>query len=63
MVNAFNLAELKNICFDIDIRYEDLPDHDILSRLASEMVAYVIRVQRLPALIEQCRAKRPQLAW
>jgi hypothetical protein len=59
MVQAFNLAELKNICFDLGIRYEDLPDHEILSRLAKEMAAYAARLGRLQELIQLCRRLRP----
>jgi hypothetical protein len=59
IVNLFNLEELKDICFDLGINWENLPDHDRLASFARELLSYAIRASRLPDLLASFQAERP----
>jgi hypothetical protein len=63
LTDFFSLSELKNICFDLEIDYENLPEHDQKSGFVRELLAYAGRIGRLHELIQLCREERPQLAW
>ena len=63
MIDAFSLSELKDICFDLEIRHENLPDHDHLSGFVRELLAYAGRIGRMNELVRMCRAERPRLEW
>lgn len=63
LTDYFSLSELKNICFDLDIDYENLPEHDHKSGFVRELLAFAGRIGRLQELIQVCREERPQLAW
>jgi hypothetical protein len=58
----FSKEELRNLCFDLAINPELLPDTTIYS-MARELVAYCERNERLSDLIGRCRALRPQATW
>ena len=63
MIDAFSLSELKDICFDMEIDYENLPDHGYLSGFVRELLAYARRIGRLNELIRVCQSERPHMAW
>jgi hypothetical protein len=62
LVRHFNKSELKALCFDLGVAHDDLPG-DTRSELAQALVAYCHRQERLPDLLQQCRTKRPHVAW
>lgn len=63
MIKAFDLADLKKICFFLGINHEELPDHGHLGGLVRELIARVENHGRLPELIQLCRDERPHLNW
>jgi hypothetical protein len=63
MTTAFNLEELRNICFDLEIEYENLSNHTQRDAFVRELIAYTQRVGRLAELVEVLRAERPHLEW
>ena len=63
MIKGFSISELKDICFDMEIDYEELPDHGHLKGFVRELLAFAKRIGRLIELIEVCRSERPHLDW
>ena len=59
IVDHFNLEELKDLCFDLNISYDNLPG-DNLSSKARELVNLCNRHGRLPLLVNQCQRLRPK---
>jgi hypothetical protein len=62
IVNSFNLDEIRSICLDIAINYEELTGETLSARTGS-LVAYCQRRQLLTALISRCAELRPRVAW
>ena len=58
LVTYFNDSELRDLCFDLGIEYENLGG-DNKSAKARELVAYCQRHDRLPDLETACRRLRP----
>lgn len=63
LTEFFSLSELKNICFFMEIDYENLPEHDQKSGFVRELLAFAGRIGRLHELIQMCQQERPQLVW
>lgn len=63
IINSFNLSELKDICFDLEINYESLPGHDHLNGFVRELLAFTNRTGRLNELIEVLATERDNLEW
>ncbi len=63
LINSFKIEELEQLCFELDIKYQNLPNRDILSSLAREIIGYLDRRQRLSDLIEYCQRERPHVDW
>ncbi len=59
---SFNKSELRNLCFDLDVLYENLPG-DTIDDKARELVDYCNRHDLLPKLVELCRELRPHTSW
>ena len=62
LVTTFNVSELRTLCFDLGVDYEDIPGA-AKEEMARELVAYFERNGRIPDLIQYCRSKRPHVAW
>jgi hypothetical protein len=58
----FNLDEIRSLCFDLDINYENLSG-DTLDRKAQELVAHCNRRGRLQVLVNRCSELRPATDW
>ena len=58
---SFNKEELFNLCFDLSIQYEDLPD--TLDGMARELVARCERHGQLADLVAACQRLRPTIPW
>ncbi|WP_420644587.1 hypothetical protein [Candidatus Leptofilum sp.] len=62
LVESFNIAELKSLCFDLDIDWEDLQGVTKTEK-SRELVTYCWRRKQSYKLIEKCRDLRPNLIW
>ena len=58
--DGYNDSELRDLCFELDIDYEDLPG-DSQSAKARELVLYARRHGLLAQLVEKVMRERPQL--
>ncbi len=63
MIDAFSLSEIKDLCFDLDIDYENLPDHSHKPGLARELVGYLGRNGRLDEFVGIVQEERPEYEW
>jgi hypothetical protein len=63
MIEAFSLEELKDICFDLEIEYENLPGHNQKNAFVRELIGYTQRIGRLHELVQVLQAERPHLEW
>lgn len=62
IIEHFNEGELKTLCFNLGIDFDALPG-DGKAAKARELIAFVIRRDRQPELIEALKRERPQLDW
>jgi hypothetical protein len=60
IVEYFSLEELKTMCFDLGVN-DDMFGGAGINNLARELVKYMHRENRLDALIDYCREKRPNV--
>jgi hypothetical protein len=58
----FDDNELRDLCFDLDIQYENLPGDNKLGKVR-ELLQYVTRHQKLPDLMETLKRLRSELPW
>lgn len=58
----FNEGEVKELCFELGIKYEDLEGETRRGK-NRELVDYYARRQKLEELHDACRKARPQLNW
>ncbi|MCA9874166.1 MAG: NACHT domain-containing protein, partial [Anaerolineales bacterium] len=58
----FNDAELRQLCFDLTVEYENLPGDTRLAK-AQALVQHCLRHNRLPELADRCRELRPTTTW
>jgi len=61
LVQHFNREELRTLCFDLGVQYEDLPDS--LEGMARDLVAHCERDVTIPKLLSLCRKRRPNVTW
>jgi hypothetical protein len=62
LVDSFSEEELRTLCFDMGLDYEDLPAQGKAGK-AREIVAHFERINNVPSLVEQCRRLRPNRPW
>ena len=60
LLNKFNQEELKELCFHLDIPYDDLSGGNRRAK-ARELVEYLERVNRIQDLVDLIRELRPQI--
>jgi tetratricopeptide (TPR) repeat protein len=58
----FNQEDLKTLCFELGVDYEDLPPTGKINQ-ARELVLYLARRDRLLACLELLKKSRPDLPW
>lgn len=58
----FSLVEIKSLCFDIDINYDELSG-DTLKLKIQELIFYCYRHDKIMELISTCESLRPQVNW
>ena len=61
-VDTFNLTELKNLCFDLDVRYERLAGNNLDDKVRN-LLEYCRRYKRLDDLLTECRRVKPDIGW
>jgi hypothetical protein len=62
LVERFSESELRALCFDLGIDFDDLASEG-KSGKARELIAYLDRRGRLPELISFVRQQRPDVPW
>lgn len=62
MVRYFNKEELEDLCFDLGIDKDNLPNAT-KQELAKETILYCERHDKLDRLLEICRKQRPHAEW
>ncbi|RMG95804.1 MAG: hypothetical protein D6706_11345 [Chloroflexi bacterium] len=60
--SLFTLEELETLCFNLDIKYENIPG-ETLARKARELVNYFQRRHRLNVLLQALYDERPNYDW
>ena len=63
MFRSFNLEELRGLCFDLSIDYENLSGNTIKDPLIRELIRYCIRTSKLKTLVSVCIDLRPEEDW
>lgn len=58
----FDTNELRQLCFDLAIEYENLPGETRAIK-AQALIAHCLRHQHLPELLQQCTQLRPKTSW
>lgn len=62
MIRHFSEEDLRTLCFELDVDYENLSGDTKLGK-ARELILEMERQGRLSELIERCRQVRPNLVW
>lgn len=62
VLQYFNTSELQDICFQLDVDFEELEGSG-KSNKARELITHMRRRNRLPDLVEVGKQLRPQLEW
>lgn len=62
LASRFNREELRTVCFNLEIDYDDLPAEGKANK-ARELVSYLDRRGRIPELIETGKQLRPDISW
>ena len=60
IAKTFDLTELHQLCFELDVNHENLPGSGTLEETARELVRYMDRRERLPRLMEMLARERPE---
>lgn len=61
LTERFNRGELRTLCFDLGIEYENLPE--MKDGMARELVARCERTGSISALVAKCKELRPDVSW
>lgn len=59
----FALEEIRELCFDLSIQYEDVGGSENLTEKVIALIEYVERRGRLAELVALCRELRPKVTW
>ena len=62
LTDYFNETELRNLCFDLDVEYENLSGPTKADK-ARELVSLLKRSDRIPELLKRCSKLRPNVPW
>jgi nitrate reductase NapE component len=62
LVHYFSEEELKTLCFDLRVDYEDLPGKKKTKKVVS-LIVQLTRQSRVEQLIELCQQERPNIPW
>ncbi|MCI0575509.1 MAG: aminoglycoside phosphotransferase family protein [Chloroflexi bacterium] len=62
MASHFSLEEMRTLCYDLDIDFDDLPGSGKEGKIR-ELITYCERRGRVENLVDACREKRPHVNW
>ena len=62
IIDAFNISELKQLCFELGIDYQRLEGNEKGAKVVA-LILYVERRGRVDDLLQACRRLRPGHAW
>jgi len=62
LATYFDAGELRTLCFDLGVDYDDLPGEGKTNK-ARELITYLERRDRIPELVSACQGLRPHVAW
>lgn len=62
LVEYFDLGELKTLCFDLSMDYDELAG-ETKSDKARELVKAAYKNGRVPDVVQQCEEVRPNVVW
>jgi hypothetical protein len=62
MAKRMSDAELRDLCFDLQVEYEDLAGEGKSDKVR-ELLSFLVRRQRIPQLIEVGSQLRPDIPW
>lgn len=62
LIEHFDLSELKNLCFDLHVDYDELAG-ETKSGKARELVKYCHRTGKIAALVTRCQELQPHVVW
>ena len=62
IIQGFGREELRTLCFDLDVEYDDLPAEG-RSGKARELIIYMDNRGRTAELLALCAQRRPLLEW
>ncbi len=62
IVEYFSEAELRELCFDLEVPYEDLPGPS-KSEKVIDLISYMERRGRLVEMVVMCQQSRPHVDW
>jgi hypothetical protein len=62
LTEHFDEEELRDLCFRLDVDYDDLPGAGKAGK-ARNLITYHERRRKVPALIDMCRQLRPNVDW
>ncbi len=60
--NYFNFNEVKTLCFDLGIDYENIPG-DVRSAFIRNLIVSLAKQNRLQELVDKVRVERPFIDW
>jgi hypothetical protein len=60
LAEHFEENELHSLCAKFGVSYKSLPDTGSIAR---ELIAYLVRRERLNELVEECSQRRPNVSW
>lgn len=58
----FSMGELRSLCFDLDIEFEDLEGSSKTNK-AESLLSTMERLDRIPELVQVCGQQRPNVVW
>lgn len=61
LLNSFNEPELRGLCFELKVDYDDFPGGK--TDKIRELIMYYQRRGRLSVLVQACKHFRPEFAW
>ena len=59
---SFSLADLRTICFDLDVNYDNLAGEEKGKKII-ELINYLKNRGQLNFLLEKVKAERPHYPW
>lgn len=62
LARCFSEEELRTLCFDLSVDYDDLPAEGRASK-ARELLLFLVRRDRIPELVEAVKQLRPDIRW